>query len=142
MIALLAAVIVLASAQNTAAPPANTLAEPRQLAEDAMKYVAANDFKGLFVHLGKHMPMKKAELDAIQAKFADQVPVLGSLRKYRDVPRRLASSSGLELVERNDSGPVLDGTFYVDRSLLCTLFGQRDLKLDSESELTDVDLAP
>lgn len=71
MIALLAAVVVLASAQNTVAPPANALAEPRQMAEDAMKLVAANDFNGLFVHIGKHMPMKKAELDAIQAKFAE-----------------------------------------------------------------------
>jgi hypothetical protein len=71
MIALMAAVIVLASAQNAAAPSAKAVPEPRQISDEAMASVAADDMKGLFKVIARHMPMKPDELDAIRVKMVD-----------------------------------------------------------------------
>ena len=47
MISILAIVTVLAGAQNTASPSMAALPEPRQISEEAMKYVVDNDIKHL-----------------------------------------------------------------------------------------------
>jgi len=106
MIALLAAVVVLASAQNVAAPPVNALPEARQLAEDAMKLVAANDLEGLFAHIGKHMPMKKEELDAIHAKFVE-------LRK--PLPEAVGKVLGYSLIGECRKSDVLVRYTFIEK---------------------------
>ena len=71
MIALMAAAVLFASAQNVAAPSVTSAHEPRQIAEEAMKFVVANDMKRLFELLARHMPMKPEELAAIHTKMVD-----------------------------------------------------------------------
>ena len=71
MIAVLAIVAVLAGAQNTASPSAAAVPEPRQISEEAMKFVVDNDINRLFELLARHMPMKSAELDGIRTKMVD-----------------------------------------------------------------------
>ena len=71
MISILAIVAVLAGAQNTASPSTAALPEPRQISEEAMKYVVDNDIKHLFELLTRHMPMKPAELEGIRTKMVD-----------------------------------------------------------------------
>ena len=71
MIALMAAVVILAGAQNTAAPAANAVPDPRQISEEAMKFVVADDMKGTFKVIARHMPMKSDELESIRTKMVD-----------------------------------------------------------------------
>jgi len=71
MIALLAAVVVLAGAQNAASPAAKAVPDPRQISEQAMSFVAADDMKGMFKLIALHMPMKSDELEAIRTKMVD-----------------------------------------------------------------------
>jgi hypothetical protein len=72
MIALMAMIAVFASAQNAAAPATTAVFEPRQISEEAMKFVADNDMKGLFEHIGRHMPIEKKELEATRLNFIEQ----------------------------------------------------------------------
>lgn len=78
MISLIAAVAVLVSAQNAASPSVKAVAEPRQISEEAMALVAADDMKGLFKVIALHMPMKTEELDAIRTKMLDTRKTLSS----------------------------------------------------------------
>lgn len=71
MISLIAAVAVLVSAQNAASPSVKAVAEPRQISEEAMAFVAVDDMKGLFKVIALHMPMKAEELDAIRTKMLE-----------------------------------------------------------------------
>lgn len=52
-----------------AAPDGNS---PRLLAEQAMKFVASEDMKGLFAFIGKHMPIPKDELKTIHEATVTQ----------------------------------------------------------------------
>jgi len=74
MIELMVMLGIFASVQNAAAPAAAP--EPRQIAEDAMKFVVANDMKGLFELIGRHMPMKAEELETIHTKTLEARKVL------------------------------------------------------------------
>jgi len=71
MIALMAAAVLFASAQNVAAPSDASAPKPLQISEEAMKFVAVDDMKGLFKLIAKHMPMKADELEAIRTKMVD-----------------------------------------------------------------------
>ncbi len=68
MNSLVLSVVVLLSAQGagTVQTQAVVKGEPRQLAEEAMEYVARDDMKGLFAFIQKHMPMEKEELTKIR----------------------------------------------------------------------------
>jgi hypothetical protein len=73
MIKLVAMLAVLASAQNAATPSsAAAVSEPRQIAEEAMKYVVADDMKGLFAYIQLHMPVEKKKLDDLRENFIGQ----------------------------------------------------------------------
>lgn len=61
LLALLVASTGLASAQSP--PPAATASEPKMLADRAMKYLAANDLKGMFKYIRGIMPIDQADLD-------------------------------------------------------------------------------
>jgi hypothetical protein len=83
MIKLLAMLAVLASVQGSTTPLKPPPGEPRQIAEDAMKFVAAEDMKGLFAFIATHMPMDRAALDKIRDSSIEQrkklPPALGKL---------------------------------------------------------------
>jgi hypothetical protein len=73
MTKLLVMLAVLASVQGSSAPPKPEPGGPRQLADDAMKFVAADDMKGLFAFIAAHMPSSDREsIDAIRDSSVDQ----------------------------------------------------------------------
>lgn len=78
---LLVALAVLASAPNSAVPATGTAAiatpEPRQIADNAMKFVAAQDMKGLFDFIGRNMPMEPGDLIKIRDNIIDQRKKIG-----------------------------------------------------------------
>ena len=73
-------VVVLFSAQGagTVQSPAVVKGEPRQLAEEAMEYVAREDMKGLFEFIGRNMPMEREELIKIRDTTISQRRTLNS----------------------------------------------------------------
>lgn len=73
MIKLLAMLAFLASVQGSTAPPKPEPGGPRQLADEAMKFVAAEDMKGLFASIAAHMPSSDREtIDSIRDNSIDQ----------------------------------------------------------------------
>ena len=72
MIKLLAMLAVLASVQGSTTPQKPTSGEPRQISDDAMKFVAAEDMKGLFAFIATHMPMDREGLDKIRDSSIEQ----------------------------------------------------------------------
>jgi hypothetical protein len=65
-----------ALASSQTALPAASAADPRALAEKAMKYLASNDLKGMFKYIETIMPIEKAELDKIRDTSITQRKVL------------------------------------------------------------------
>jgi hypothetical protein len=82
MITLMATLALLAGAQNAAPAVASAVLEPRQIAENAMKFVAVNDMKGLFELIARHMPLAPEELEKIRVNMVEQRKAIpGSLGK-------------------------------------------------------------
>ena len=77
MIAMLAGVAVPAVPATGAATAAAP--EPRQIAENAMKFVAAEDMKGLFEFIGRNMPMEGDELRKIRDSIVSQRKGIGAV---------------------------------------------------------------
>jgi hypothetical protein len=85
MTRLLLALAVLASVPSPVVPAtatssaAATGSEPRQIADNAMKFVAAEDLKGLFEFIGRHMPMERGEIAKIRDSIIDQRKKIGGV---------------------------------------------------------------
>lgn len=107
MIRLLAMVAVLASAQNAATPTgAPAVFEPRRISEDAMTFVAANDIKGLFELIGRHMPMAPEELEKIRVKMVEQRKV---------VPGKIGKSLGYAFISECRKSDLLVRYVFVEK---------------------------
>ena len=72
MIKLLAMLAVLASVQGSTTPSRPASAEPRQIADEAMRFVAADDTKGLFAYVSEQMPSEREALDKLRVSSLDQ----------------------------------------------------------------------
>lgn len=106
MIPLLATVVLLASAQNVAKPSVAAGPEPRQIAEDAMKLVVADDVKGLVSLIGRHMPMEKDQLDDLREKLVPQ---------RKEVAKMLGKSLGYAFISECRKSDVLIRYTYVEK---------------------------
>ena len=107
MIRLLAMVAVLASAQNAATPTgAPAVFEPRQISENAMKFVAANDMKGLFELIARHMPLAPEELEKIRVKMVEQ---------RKAIPGLLGKSLGYAFISECRKSDFLVRYIFVEK---------------------------
>jgi hypothetical protein len=107
MTRLLVMLVALASAQILAAPTKSVpVVEPRQIADDAMKYVAADDMKGLFVFVAKHMPLDRAALD----KMRD-----GTIDQRKKLPAALGKSLGSAFIRECRVSDILVRLLYVEK---------------------------
>ena len=108
MIKLMAMLTLLASAQNAVAPaPAAAASEPRQIADNAMQFVAANDMKGLFELIGRHMPMDPKDLDKSRANIVEQ---------RKRIPDALGKSLGYAFISECRS-PTASSASFTSRSV-------------------------
>jgi len=104
---LLAMFVLLASAQIAAAPPKpDAVAEPRKLGDEAMKYVAADDMKGLFAFITRYMPMERLELN----KQRDS-----SIEQRRKIPAVLGKSLGFSFIRECRLSDVLVRVDYAEK---------------------------
>ena len=107
MIKSLAVLALLASAQILAAPlKPEPVVEPRQLGDAAMKFVAADDMKGLFAFITKHMPMDRAELN----KLRDS-----SIEQRRKIPGVLGKPLGFAFIRECRLSDILVRVDYVEK---------------------------
>lgn len=98
--------VVLAGVQASTTPVKPAPPEPRQIAEDAMKYVAAEDMKGLFALIARHMPMDRESLD----KLRD-----GSNEQRKKIPAALGKSLGFAFISECRLSDVLARLAYVEK---------------------------
>ena len=80
--------------------------EPRQIADDAMKYVAADDMKGLFVLIARHMPLARDELD----KLRDS-----SIEQRKKIPAVIGKSMGFAFINECRISDFLVRLVYVEK---------------------------
>jgi len=110
LLTVLAAFGVLASASNSAVPATGTTAkaapEPRQIADNAMKFVAAEDLKGLFEFIGRNMPMEPDELKKIRDNIVDQ---------RKKIPGALGKPMGFTFVSECRRSEILVRLLYAEK---------------------------
>lgn len=106
MTKLLAMLAILASLQGSTTPVSPVPSEPRQLADDAMKFVAAEDMKGLFAFVAAHMPTDRESLE----KTLDS-----SLEQRKKVSAALGKSLGTVFVRECRFSNVLVRVMYLEK---------------------------
>jgi hypothetical protein len=90
-----------ATGTSTAAPR-----EPRQIADDAMKFVASEDLKGLFEYIGRNMAMDRAELNKIRDSVIEQRKKIGGA---------LGKSLGFAFISECRRSDVLVRLLYAEK---------------------------
>jgi hypothetical protein len=110
MTKLLIALAVLASVPNPAVPatgkPAPAVPEPRQIADDAMRFVAAEDLQGWFEFIGRNMSMERDEL----IKTRDNI--IGQRKKIGDV---LGKPMGFAFISECRRSEILVRLLYAEK---------------------------
>ena len=106
MTKLLVMLTVLAGVQASTTPLKPLPGEPRQVADDAMKYVAADDMKSLFSLIATHMPMDRESLDKIRDSSIDQ---------RKKIPSVLGKSLGTALIRECRLTDFLVRLVYVEK---------------------------
>jgi hypothetical protein len=104
MICLTTLVAAHASADANKLPP--TGPEPRQLAEEAMSFVAIDDMTGFIAMVRRKMPMPAGELDKLEATLRSQ---------RKEVVSKLGKSLGYVLVNECHRAGVLLRLIYAEK---------------------------
>jgi len=98
---------LIASTQILGAPlNSEPVLEPRQIADDAMKFVAADDMKGLFVLITRHMPLGRDELE----KLRDS-----SIEQRKKIPAVIGKSMGFAFIKECRVSDFLVRLVYVEK---------------------------
>ena len=106
MTKLLMLLAILASVQGSTTPHNVLPAEPRQLGDDAMKFVAAEDMKGLFAFIAVHMPLDREAID----KLRDT-----SIEQRKKVSAALGKPLGFAFIRECRLADVLVRIVYVEK---------------------------
>jgi hypothetical protein len=102
---MMATSVSLASSQ-AANPAATAGLEPRQLGDNAMRFVAKDDMKGLFEYMGTIMPLQKSELDKIRDNVIDQ---------RKGVTSKIGAPAGHALISECRKSETLSRLIYAEK---------------------------
>jgi hypothetical protein len=94
------------ASSQSAAPGAAANPEPRQLGDNAMKFIARDDIAGLFKYLGAIMPMEKDELDKIRDNIVGQ---------RKGVTAKIGASVGYALISECRKSDTLSRLIYAEK---------------------------